>query len=121
MVKLQHGSLVYRCIAANGSSSIAKLIPGGASFPMDFYQEAVSMGLAPAILNLAAETSYPGDFRLIETEDLTTSSGWNEMHLFSGDMDELQSTSYSALTRLHSCLDGHAVHGDIRSPNIFVR
>ena len=121
MSKLQRNSLVYRCIAKDGSTSVAKLLPGGASYPLDLYQEAVSKGLAPAILNLTAETSYPGDFRLLETEELASSSGWEQLHRFSGDMNILQKASNSALTSLHSCLSGTAVHGDIRPPNIFVR
>ena len=121
MSKLQRNSLVYRCIAKDGSTSVAKLLPGGASYPLDLYQEAVSKGLAPAILNLTAETSYPGGFRLLETEELASSSGWEQLHRFSGDMNILQKASNSALTSLHSCLSGTAVHGDIRPPNIFVR
>ena len=61
MLKLQHISLVYRCTALDGSSLIAKLIPGGASYPIDLHQEAAAKGHAPAILNFAAEKCFPGE------------------------------------------------------------
>ena len=84
-------------------------------------RHAASKGLAPAILGLAEEILYPKGVRLLETEDLANSNSWEQMHNFSGDMDELEATSISALTSLHSCLNGAAVHGDVRPPNIFVR
>ena len=121
MLKLQRSSLVYRCTALDGSSLIAKLIPGGATYPIDLHQEAAGKGHAPAIHDLAAEKSYPGDFLLLEMEDLTSSSGWEPMHRYSDNKRELKNASESALAALHSCLDGAAVHGDVRTPNIFVR
>ena len=54
-------------------------------------------------------------------EDLTSGSGWGPMHRFFGSKHELKKASESALAALHSCLDGAAVHGDVRIPNIFVR
>ncbi len=118
---------MYRCRTPQGSSRIAKLIPG-AAYPMRLHSEAADKGLAPRLLDSpgrgegGAELPFPGGFLLVEMEDLLSGDqGWQQMADFGGDVEDLEIASLSALEGLHSCLGGAAVHGDLRAPNIFVR
>ena len=119
MEKLQSSSLVYLCVAHDGSSRVSKLIPDTA-YPMDLHREMAGRGLAPTLLPQPAEL-HPGGFRLLEMEHLGREQGWEQLSEFSGDAAGLPEACNLALQGLHSCLGGTAVHGDLRPPNIFVR
>lgn len=108
--------LVYKCIDAQGKAIVSKILPGHA-YPLELHQELALKGLAlaPAVTRLA------GNFTLLETEFLSPSEGWMRLDVFRGDMDALETACSEAIAGLHSCLEGRAVHGDLRPPNMFAR
>ena len=84
---------------------------------MELHQELARRGLAltPTVTQLS------GHFTLLETEFLSPSEGWMCLDEFHGDVDALDKACSEAIAGLHSCLDGCAVHGDLRPPNMFAR
>lgn len=54
-------------------------------------------------------------------EYLDPSNGWTPLLAYQGDASALETALQKAMSAFHQCLDGKAVHGDLRPPNIFVR
>lgn len=91
-------------------------------YPWALHEELSSMGLAPKLLD--GRRQYPGGVEVIRMEYLGPEDGWTSLAALSGDapgLDELADAADAALVRLHSCLGGCAVHGDLRRHNVFVR
>ena len=95
---------------------MSKILPGHA-YPVELHQELAlkDLALKPAVTQLA------GSFTLLETEFLSPSEGWIRLDNFRGDVEALDAACAEAIACLHSCLEGRAVHGDLRPPNMFVR
>jgi hypothetical protein len=112
----QTSGLVYKSVDAHGKTIVSKIIPGHA-YPLELHKELAEKGLAltPTVAQL------PGNFTLLETEFLAPSEGWMRLDEFRGNVDALETACSNAVACLHSCLDGRAVHGDLRPPNIFAR
>ena len=108
--------LVYKCVDAQGKAIVSKILPGHA-YPLELHQELAVRGLAltPTVTQLA------GNFTLLEAEFLAPSDGWMRLDGFRGDVDALETACSEAVAVLHSCLEGRAVHGDLRPPNMFAR
>ena len=58
---------------------------------------------------------------MVEMEYLDPSEGWTPLLAYQGDVSALEPVIQKAISAFHQCLDGKAVHGDLRPPNIFVR
>lgn len=58
---------------------------------------------------------------MVEMDYLDPSEGWTPLLAYQGDASALETALQKAISAFHQCLDGKAVHGDLRPPNIFVR
>ncbi len=59
--------------------------------------------------------------QVVRMDYLDAQDGWQQLHELEGHWDVVESLALAALERLHSCLDGKAVHGDLNPMNVFVR
>ena len=65
----------------------------------------------------------PGGFLLLVLEFLDPTDGWMSLENFDDattSSEKLRAACLRALESLQTCLDGKAVHGDLRSPNVFI-
>lgn len=102
---------------------VAKLLPcAPAEYPSALHTEAADKGCVPGMLG--PTTSVAGGFTLLRMGYLDPDDGWtrlDELEQYPADFSEVERAANDALARLHSCLAGTAVHGDLRPPNIFLR
>lgn len=63
----------------------------------------------------------PGGFTLIKTQYLDPAHGWKALSDYDGDFEAVATAARKALKRWQTELDCKAVHGDLRTPNIFAR
>ena len=113
-------SLVYLCTdKENEAKQIIVKIIAGDSYPISLHEELAALGHAPT---LHYHQRLSGGFMLLCYEFLSATDGWVSLNHF--DCKEalplLQAACEKALSALHSCLGGRAVHGDMRPPNIFM-
>lgn len=102
---------------------VAKLLPcAPTEYPSALHTEAAAKGCVPGLLGPAG--SVAGGFTLLRMGYLDPDDGWtrlDELEQYPADFLEVERAANDALARLHSCLEGTAVHGDLRPPNIFLR
>ena len=103
----------------DGGLRVVKIVQG--TYPTILHQELAAKGLMPELL--AEPIAYPGGYILVEMEYLDPADGWASLYNFSDPADPLavETACKSALIGLQDCLEGSAVHGDLRAPNIFIR
>ena len=63
----------------------------------------------------------PGGFTLIKTRYLDPAAGWKVLSDYDGDFEAVATAARNALKRWQTKLSRAAVHGDMRTPNIYVR
>ena len=102
---------------------MAKIIEGNikdASYPLTLHKQLSSLGHAPDLFDVE---QLPGGFLLLVLEFLDPTDGWMSLEKFDDattSPEMLQAACLGALKSLQTCLDGKAVHGDLRSPNVFI-
>ncbi len=98
---------------------VLKLLLG--EYPTELHEALAGAELMPKLL--ASPKQYPGEYTLVEMEYLDPADGWASLASFSGAADPLvvAEACNAALQKLHACLEGKALHGDLRAPNIFIR
>ncbi len=73
---------------------------------------------------LLSHKGFPAGVYLLEMEYLPSEDGWMCLHRAAphiSDWGQATTKLEAALSVLHSCHKGEAVHGDLRGPNIMVR
>jgi len=116
--KLHPHSHVYLC-KDEGQALVAKLVERD-KYAVDLHKELDAKGLAPKLLHDIH--TYPGGFMLVEMEYLDPDDGWQRLDgATAHDFTALSAACTGALRGLQQCLGGHAVHGDLRACNIYVR
>ncbi len=120
--QLQPPKHVYLCTTSS-AQHIAKIVPG--QYPTELHESAAVKGVLPRLLGKPQHIpGANGGFRLVEMELLSRGDGWMHLGDFLGDVDAVDAVEKKAmdvLQQLHSCLDGWAVHGDVRSGNVMIR
>ena len=110
---------MYRYRSTAGGLRVVKIILG--TYPTALHHEIAGKGLMPKLLE--EPMHYPGGYTMVEMEYLDAADGWATLASFSGAADPraVAGACNDALQKLHACLEGKAVHGDLRAPNIFIR
>ena len=90
------------------------------SYPSALHQELAEAGLMPCLFK--SPKVYPGGFTVLQMVHLSSDEGWTRLDSVPSIPDPaVVEACEAALVRLHGCLGGKAVHGDLRPPNIFIR
>ena len=110
---------VYSYRHPSGGLRVLKLLMG--EYPTELHEALAGEELMPKLLSPPKQ--YPGEYTLVEMEYLDAADGWATLASFSGAADPraVAGACNDALQKLHACLEGKAVHGDLRAPNIFIR
>ena len=110
---------VYLCIS-DQTTQVVKFVPARSyPYPEDLHVQLAQKRIAPKLLSPVK--LLPGGFWFVEMEYLDPSEGWTSLLAYQGDVSALEPVIQKAISAFHQCLDGKAVHGDLRPPNIFVR
>lgn len=94
-------------------------------YPEDLHKQLQVLQAAPPLLSCA---QLPGGFTVVRYEYLDPSVGWqcladldSLVDLTENEMDALGEAYRGAVQKLHTCLGGKAVHGDLRANNVLIR
>jgi len=111
-------SKVYIIDRGASGKVVGKIASDHQKYPVELHKEAAAKGLAP---NLEHTEVLPGGLSYVEMEFLDARDGWRKLSEFQGNLDALSASCRASRVALHACLDGEAVHGDLRPANILVR
>lgn len=114
------GKHVYLCTPLDPASELETFLAKvtASSYPVELHKELSIAGLVP---KLRSVETCPGGVTAIRMDYLDPEDGWVPLSSFKGDWVALEGLADAALARLHQCLDGKAVHGDLHDGNVFVR
>ena len=112
---------MYLCEPKTPSSGLPPYIAKVQSvpYPWHLHEELSALNLAPNLLT--GQRQYPGGVEVIRMEYLDPAEGWTSLSSFSGDWNKVEELVLAAVTKLHSCEDGLAVHGDLNPRNVLLR
>ncbi len=109
---------VYLASSAEGESIVVKLMFVDYPCPWALHQEMAQAGITP---KLVAPPSTYGGVQAVRMEHLSRAEGWIPLQEFDGDWDAASDLCLTALGCMQQCLSSHAVHGDLRAPNVMIR
>ena len=115
---------IFLCKDSSGSKSVVKVVGSHtcpAGYPSQLHRELAGIGLMPRLLSVRVIPGIPGGYSVVRMAHLALEDGWTRLDHVRTPNPAIAAACEAALVKLQACLGGTAVHGDLRSPNIFVK